>query len=195
MKRIAELERKTKETQIRIKLNLDGSGSYEIDTGIGFFDHMLTLMVVHGQVDLEVAARGDIEVDLHHTVEDAGLVLGEAVQKALGDRKGICRYGHAVIPMDDALTEVTLDLSNRPYLKFLMPRKMPRQNDFDSSLASEFFRALAYKAGLNLHVRFAYGDNWHHMIEAAFKGLGRALREAAAMDSRIKGIPSSKGTL
>ncbi len=195
MKRIAELERKTKETQIRIKLNLDGSGSYEIDTGIGFFDHMLTLMVVHGQVDLEVAARGDIEVDLHHTVEDAGLVLGEAVQKALGDRKGICRYGHAVIPMDDALTEVTLDLSNRPYLKFLMPRKMPRQNDFDSSLASEFFRALAYKAGLNLHVRFAYGDNWHHMIEAAFKGLGRALREAAAMDSRIKGIPSSKGSL
>lgn len=195
MKRIAELERKTKETQIRIKLNLDGSGSHEIDTGIGFFDHMLTLMVVHGQVDLEVAARGDIEVDLHHTVEDAGLVLGEAVQKALGDRKGICRYGHAVIPMDDALTEVTLDLSNRPYLKFLMPRKMPRQNDFDSSLASEFFRALAYKAGLNLHVRFAYGDNWHHMVEAAFKGLGRALREAAAMDSRVKGIPSSKGIL
>ena len=163
--------------------------------GSVFFDHMLTLMVVHGQVDLEVAARGDIEVDLHHTVEDVGLVLGEAVQKALGDRKGICRYGHAVIPMDDALTEVTLDLSNRPYLKFLMPRKMPRQNDFDSSLASEFFRALAYKAGLNLHVRFAYGDNWHHMVEAAFKGLGRALREAAAMDSRVKGIPSSKGIL
>ncbi len=195
MERIAELERKTKETQIRLKLNLDGSGSYEIDTGIGFFDHMLTLMAVHGQLDLEVAARGDIEVDLHHTVEDVGLVLGEVIQKTLGDRKGICRYGHAVIPMDDALTEVTLDLSNRPYLKFLMPGKAPRQNDFDSSLASEFFRALAYKAGLNLHVRFAYGDNWHHMIEAAFKGLGRALREAAAMDNRIKGVPSSKGSL
>ena len=195
MKRIAELERKTKETQIRIKLSLDGNGSYEIDTGIGFFDHMLTLLAVHGQVDLEVAASGDIEVDLHHTVEDVGLVLGEAFNQALGDRRGIRRYGHAVIPMDDALTEVTIDLSNRPYLKFLLPKKVPRQNDFDTSLASEFFRALAYKAGLNLHVRMAYGENWHHMIEAAFKGLGRAFRQASTMDSRIKGVPSSKGSL
>jgi imidazoleglycerol-phosphate dehydratase len=195
MKRIAELERKTKETQITIKLNLDGSGSYEVDTGIGFFDHMLTLLAVHGQLDLEVAARGDIEVDFHHTVEDVGLVLGEALNQALGDRRGICRYGHAVIPMDDALTTVTIDLSNRPYLKFLLPEKVPRQNDFDTSLAAEFFRALAYKAGLNLHLQFAYGDNWHHMIEAAFKGLGRAVRQAAAMDSRVKGVPSSKGSL
>lgn len=195
MKRIAELERKTKETQITIKLNLDGSGSYEVDTGIGFFDHMLILLAVHGQLDLEVAARGDIEVDFHHTVEDVGLVLGEALNQALGDRRGICRYGHAVIPMDDALTTVTIDLSNRPYLKFLLPEKVPRQNDFDTSLAAEFFRALAYKAGLNLHVRFAYGDNWHHMIEAAFKGLGRAVRQASAMDSRVKGVPSSKGSL
>lgn len=195
MNRTAELERKTKETQIRIKVNLDGNGSYEIDTGIGFFDHMLTLMAVHGQLDLEVIANGDIEVDLHHTVEDVGLVLGEAIKKALGDRQGIRRYGHAVIPMDDALSEVTIDLSNRPYLKFLLPRKVPRQNDFDSSLASEFFRALAYKAGMNLHMRFEYGENWHHMIEASFKGLGRALRQAAEADSRIKGVPSSKGSL
>ena len=195
MKRIAELERKTKETQIRLTLNLDGSGSYTIDTGIGFFDHMLTLMAVHGQLDMEIAAKGDIEVDLHHTVEDVGLVLGEATQTALGDRKGITRYGHAVIPMDDALTEVTIDLSNRPYLKFLLPRRVPRQNDFDTSLASEFFRSLAFKAGMNLHIRFAYGENWHHMIEAAFKGLGRALRQAVAKDSRITGIPSSKGRL
>jgi len=195
MKRNAELERKTKETQIRIKLNLDGTGFYEIDTGIGFFDHMLTLLAVHGQLDLEIAARGDIQVDFHHTVEDVGLVLGDALSQALGDRRGICRYGHAAIPMDDALTTVTIDLSNRPYLKYLLPERVPRQNDFDTTLASEFFRAFAHKAGLNLHLHFAYGDNWHHMIEAAFKGLGRALRQASSMDSRIKGVPSSKGTM
>lgn len=195
MKRIAELERKTKETQIRINLNLDGSGSCAIDSGIGFFDHMLTLLAVHGQLDLEVDAKGDIEVDLHHTVEDVGLVLGTAIHQALGDRNGICRYGHAVIPMDDALAGVTIDLSNRPYLKFIVPEAVPRQNDFDTSLSSEFFRALAYKAGFNLHIRIAYGENWHHMIEASFKGLGRALRQAAAIDSRVEGIPSSKGSL
>lgn len=195
MKRSAEFERKTKETQIRIGLNLDGAGSYAIDTGIGFFDHMLTLMTVHGQLDLEVDAKGDIEVDWHHTVEDVGLVLGKAMRQALGDRKGICRYGHAVIPMDDALAEVVIDLSNRPYLKYLLPESVPRQNDFDAPLSAEFFRALAFKAGLNLHVRIAYGDNWHHMIEACFKGLGRALRQAAAIDRRAEGIPSSKGSL
>lgn len=195
MKRIAEIERKTKETQIRAKLNFDGSGQHEVSTGIGFFDHMLTLMCVHGVLDLTVEAVGDIHVDAHHTVEDVGLVLGEVINRALGDRKGICRYGHAVIPMDDALAQVTIDLSNRPYLKLSLPKRMPRQNDFDASLAREFFRALSVKAGMNLHVQVAYGDNWHHIIEAAFKGVGRALRQATAKDDRISSVPSSKGSL
>ncbi|MFZ1984410.1 MAG: imidazoleglycerol-phosphate dehydratase HisB [Desulfatitalea sp.] len=195
MKRSAEIERKTKETQIRAKIDLDGSGRCEVATGVGFFDHMLTLLAVHGLLDLSVHAEGDIEVDYHHTVEDVGLVLGEALNKALGDRKGIGRYGHAAIPMDDALAEVTIDLSNRPYMRVALPAVMPRQNDFDSSLAQEFFRALAYKAGMNLHIRVAYGDNWHHIIEAVFKGIGRALRQAVSPDSRVVGVPSSKGSL
>jgi imidazoleglycerol-phosphate dehydratase len=195
MKRTAERERKTKETQIRAKLVIDGSGRHEVATGIGFFDHMLTLLSVHGLVDLSVAAEGDIDVDLHHTVEDVGLVLGETLNLALGDRKGVARYGHAVIPMDDALAEVTVDLSNRPYMKIILPDPLPRQNDFDASLAKEFFRALAQKAGMNLHIRIAYGDNWHHMIEAVFKGLGRALRQAAAVDKGVHDVPSSKGSL
>lgn len=195
MKRAAERERKTKETRIRAKLVIDGSGRHEVVTGIGFFDHMLTLFSVHGLMDLSIAAEGDIDVDFHHTVEDVGLVLGEVFSEALGNRKGIARYGHAVIPMDDALAEVTVDLSNRPYMKVSLPDPLPRQNDFDASLATEFFRAMAQKAGMNLHVRIVYGDNWHHMIEAAFKGLGRALRQAAALDKSISGIPSSKGSL
>jgi imidazoleglycerol-phosphate dehydratase len=195
MKRSAEIERKTKETQIRAKIDLDGSGRCEVATGVGFFDHMLTLLTVHGLLDLSIHAEGDIEVDYHHTVEDVGLVLGEVLNKALGDRKGIGRYGHAVIPMDDALAEVTIDLSNRPYMRVALPAVLPRQNDFDSSLAQEFFRALAQKAGMNLHIRVAYGDNWHHMIEAIFKGIGRALRQAISQDSRVTGVPSSKGSL
>lgn len=195
MKRIAEIERKTKETQIRVKLDLDGSGHYEVSTGIGFFDHMLTLLCVHGLLDLAVEAVGDIHVDAHHTVEDVGLVVGEGIYRALGDRKGICRYGNAVIPMDDALAQVTIDLSNRPYLKLVLPKRLPRQNDFDASLAAEFFRSLAVKGGMNLHIQVPYGENWHHMIEAVFKGVGRALRQAMARDDRIIGVPSSKGTL
>ncbi len=195
MKRSAELERKTKETQIRARFDLDGSGRHEITTGIGFFDHMLTLMCVHGLLDVTIQAQGDIDVDYHHTVEDVGLVLGELLNTVLGDRRGITRYGHANIPMDDALAEVTIDLSNRPYLKMVLPDQMPRQNDFDASLASEFFRALAHKAGMNLHVRVHYGDNWHHMIEAVFKGVGRALRQATSKDGRVGGVPSSKGSL
>lgn len=195
MKRIAEIERKTKETQIKINFLLDGNGRHDVVTSIGFFDHMLTLMCVHGLFDMILSANGDIEVDFHHTVEDVGLVLGEALNKALGDRRGIQRYGHAVIPMDDSLAEVTIDLSNRPYIQTVFPEAMPRQNEFDASLAAEFFRALAHKAGMNLHVRVCYGENWHHMIEAVFKGLGRALRQAAAVDPRMNGIPSSKGTL
>ena len=195
MKRNARVERKTNETQISANLYLDGTGKHQVATGIGFFDHMLTLFCVHGVFDLDVAATGDIEVDFHHTIEDVGLVLGDAITKALGDRKGICRYGHAVIPMDDSIAQVTVDLSNRPYLVFRLPEKMPLQNGMDASLAIEFFRAVAQRAGMNLHIQVAYGENWHHMIEAAFKGFGRALRSAVALDSRMSAVPSSKGTL
>jgi imidazoleglycerol-phosphate dehydratase len=195
MQRTARVERKTNETQISANLTLDGTGKHQVATGIGFFDHMLTLFSVHGLFDLKVEAAGDIEVDFHHTIEDVGLVLGDAVTKALGDRKGICRYGHAVIPMDDSLAQVAVDLSNRPYLVFRLPEKMPLQNGMDASLAIEFFRAVAQRAGMNLHIQVAYGENWHHMIEAVFKGFGRALRCAVALDSRMSAVPSSKGTL
>lgn len=195
MNRIAELERKTSETQIRAKLNLDGGGAHEISTGIGFFDHMLVLMSAHGRFDLSIAAEGDLTVDLHHTVEDVGLTLGLILSTALGDRKGIQRYGHAVVPMDDALAQVSIDLSNRPFLVFQVTGPVPRQNEFDVALAREFFRAFAQKSGMNLHIQIAYGDNWHHMIEAVFKALGRALRKAVDRDDRIQGIPSTKGSL
>ncbi len=195
MKRSGQVERKTKETQISASLYLDGCGKHQVATGIGFFDHMLTLFSVHGLFDLKVEAAGDIEVDFHHTIEDVGLVLGDAVTKALGDRKGICRYGHAVIPMDDSLAQVSLDLSNRPYLVFRLPEKMPLQNGMDASLAREFFRAVAQRGGMNLHIHVPYGENWHHMVEAVFKGFGRALRAAVALDSRMAAIPSSKGSL
>ena len=195
MKRTAKLERNTTETQITAKLNLDGSGKHEVSTGIGFFDHMLTLFTAHGLYDLDLKASGDIEVDLHHTVEDVGLVLGAAINDALGDRKGIVRYGRASIPMDDALAEVTVDLSNRPYLVFRLPADMPKQNDFDASLAQEFLRALAQRSGMNLHITIPYGDNWHHMIEAVFKGLGRAIRSAVALDERVTDVPSTKGII
>ncbi len=195
MKRTAKLERNTTETQITAKLNLDGSGKHEVSTGIGFFDHMLTLFTAHGLYDLDLKASGDIEVDLHHTVEDVGLVLGAAINDALGDRKGIVRYGRASIPMDDALAEVTVDLSNRPYLVFRLPADMPKQNDFDASLAQEFLRALAQRSGMNLHITIPYGDNWHHMIEAVFKGLGRAIRSAVTLDARVTDVPSTKGII
>lgn len=195
MNRTARVERRTNETQVRTVLDLDGQGKYRISTGIGFFDHMLTLFSVHGLFDLEIEATGDLDVDFHHTVEDVGLVLGDTLSQALGKREGICRYGHAVIPMDDALAEVTLDLSNRPYLVFRHPDKMPLQGQWDASLAQEFFRAVAQRAGMNLHIRLAYGENWHHMVEAAFKGFGRALRTAISQDARVTGIPSTKGRL
>jgi imidazoleglycerol-phosphate dehydratase len=195
MNRTARVDRKTNETQICTVLNLDGQGINRISTGIGFFNHMLTLFSVHGLFDLEIDATGDLDVDCHHTVEDVGLVLGDAISQALGKRAGICRYGHAAIPMDDALAEVTLDLSNRPYLVFRNPEKMPLQSEWDSSLAREFFRAVAQKAGMNLHIRLAYGENWHHMVEAAFKGFGRALRDAVSLDARMPGVPTTKGLL
>jgi imidazoleglycerol-phosphate dehydratase len=195
MKRKSDLERKTKETQISAVLNLDGSGESDISTDVGFFDHMLALFAAHGLFDLNLSAQGDIDVDYHHTVEDVGLVIGTLINKALGSRKGITRYGHSFVPMDDALAEVVIDLSNRPYLVFRQPAEMPRQNGFDVSLAKEFFRAVAQKGGMNLHITIVYGDNWHHMIEAVFKAFARALRQAVAMDSRRKDIPSTKGIL
>lgn len=190
-----EVERKTKETAIRIGLKLDGSGQSEISTGIPFFDHMLVLLAVHGFFDLAVKAKGDLEVDFHHTVEDVGLVLGEAFDQALGNRKGIKRFGHAVTPMDDALTSVTVDLSKRPFLAYHVPSFHPSGAAFSLSLAKEFFRAFATRGGLNLHINVSYGENEHHIIESMFKALGRALDQATLMDARIKDIRSSKGTL
>ena len=190
-----EVERKTKETAIRIGLKLDGSGQSEISTGIPFFDHMLVLLAVHGFFDLAVKAKGDLEVDFHHTVEDVGLVLGQAFDQALGNRKGIKRFGHAVTPMDDALTSVTVDLSKRPFLVYHVPSFHPTGSAFNLSLAKEFFRAFATRGGLNLHINVSYGENEHHIIESMFKALGRALDQATLMDARIKDIRSSKGTL
>ena len=195
MEQKAEVERKTKETAIRVSLKLNGSGQSEISTGIPFFDHMLILLAVHGFFDLGVKAKGDLEIDFHHTVEDVGLVLGEAFDQALGNRKGIKRFGHAVTPMDDALTAVTVDLSKRPFLAYQVPALTPSGSGFNLSLAKEFFRAFASRGGLNLHVNVSYGDNEHHIIESMFKALGRALDQAAAVDKRIKDVRSSKGTL
>ncbi len=195
MGRSAEAERKTKETQIRIQINLDGEGTSSIDTGIPFFDHMLTLFSVHGFFDLDVNAAGDIDVDHHHTVEDVGLVLGDVFSQALGDRRGINRYGHAVTPMDDALSSVTVDLSNRPFLVYHSAGLKGSGQHFDISLAKEFFRAFANRCGSNLHINVHYGDNEHHVIESVFKAAARALDQAARTDERISGVRSSKGAL
>jgi len=195
MNRIGEVERITKETNIRISLKLDGNGQADIDSGIPFLDHMLTLFAVHGFFDLFVSAKGDLDVDLHHTIEDVGLVLGDAITQALGERKGIRRYGHAVIPMDDALAAATVDLSNRPFLVCNTPESIVYRIALNPSLTKEFFRALANRGGMNLHINVAYGENDHHVIESIFKAFGRALDQAATVDGRTTGIPSSKGTL
>jgi imidazoleglycerol-phosphate dehydratase len=194
-KRQAEVERKTGETQIHIKLNLDGTGQPDIATGIPFFDHMLTLFTVHGFFDLSVQAKGDIEVDFHHTVEDVGLVLGDALEQALGDRKGIHRYGYAVTPMDETLTAVAIDLSRRPFLVYNVPHTGFGGGNFDVYLAKEFFRAFSNRSGMNLHVNVSYGENEHHIIESVFKAAGRALDQAVSFDERITGIRSTKGIL
>jgi len=195
MKRKAKVERKTKETDIKISLVLDGQGQTNIASGIPFLDHMLTLMAVHGFFDLSVRAAGDLEVDFHHTVEDVGLVLGDTIREALGERQGIQRYGHAVTPMDDALAAVTIDLSNRPYLVYNVPEHAASGIALNPSLTREFFRALVNRAGMNLHINVAYGDNDHHVVESIFKAFGRALDQAASLDGRITGVRSSKGTL
>jgi len=196
MKRIAKVERKTKETNIGVELNINGKGKHKISSGIPFFDHMLTLFAVHGFFDLSLSAKGDLDVDFHHTVEDIGLVLGKAFNKAIGDRKGIIRYGHAVIPMDDALTFVTIDLSNRPFLVYNIPDITNiRGGSFDIYLAKEFFRAFANRSGMNLHINVFYGENEHHVIESIFKALGRALDQATSFDERITNVHSTKGSL
>jgi imidazoleglycerol-phosphate dehydratase len=194
--RTARIERKTGETQIELELDLDGTGQWRIDTGIGFFDHMLSHVAAHGLIDLRVRAQGDLHVDAHHTVEDVGIALGLALRQALGDRAGIARYGQCLLPMDEALALVALDFSNRGLFVGELPFATQRVGDFDAELAPEFLRALAHHAGLTLHVRLMCGENTHHQIEAVFKGLGRALRSAVALDVRRAGmVPSTKGVL
>jgi len=195
MERIATLDRNTQETRIQVGIDLDRPRTPEIRTGIGFFDHMLTLLAMHGFFGLTVHAEGDLEVDFHHTVEDVGIVLGDAFSQALGDRKGIRRYGHAVTPMDDALAQVTVDLSNRPFLVYNVPEIYGTPGGFDPALAKEFFRALAFRGGMNLHINLAYGENDHHIVEAIYKATGRALDQASAVDTRIAGVQSTKGVL
>jgi len=210
MARKARIKRKTAETDITLEVDLDGAGASKISTGIPFFDHMLTLMSRHGLIDLKVACRGDIEVDFHHSVEDVGIALGEALKKALGDKSGIRRYGRADVPMMDSLSSVVLDISGRPYLKFrvgkgatAVSRKIysARRDDgtvvesFDMGLAEEFLKALSNSAGIDLHVTLEYGTDIHHAIESIFKALGRALAVATGKDARIKGVMSTKGKL
>lgn len=195
MARTATLARKTRETDISVTLNLDGTGTYQVETGIGFLNHMLELFARHALVDLEVKATGDVNVDYHHTVEDVGLVLGSCINKALGERRGIRRYGFFLLPMDEALCEVALDLGGRPFLVFASAMKHMQVRDFEVKLLEEFFRALSVEARMNLHVRQAYGDEVHHVCEAIFKGFARSLRMAVEMDPRESGIPSSKGTI
>lgn len=193
--RRAEIERKTAETQISIKLNMDGEGKCDIATGIGFLDHMLTLLAKHSFMDLTVKAKGDLEVDSHHTVEDIGIVLGEALQEALGDKAGIHRYGNCFIPMDETLAQVCLDFSGRPFLVFGAEIPKIQLGNYDTEMTEEFFRAVAVHCGLTLHIRILYGSNVHHIIEAIFKAFARAVAEAAAVDPRVKGVMSSKGVL
>ena len=193
--RSAAVERKTLETGVSVEWNLDGSGSCEINTGIGFLDHMLTLLAKHSFSDLTVQAKGDLDVDSHHTVEDCGIVLGQALKEAIGDKAGIHRYGNCFLPMDEALVQVCLDFSGRSYLVFDADIPNVQLGIYDTEMTEEFFRAVAMQAGLTLHIRMLSGKNTHHIIEAMFKGFARALAEAWSIDSRVHGVMSSKGTL
>ena len=193
--RTSSIERNTKETKITLSLNLDGSGEGEIDTGIGFFNHMLELLKKHALIDLSVKATGDIDVDYHHTVEDVGLVFGKALNQALGDRVGLVRYGFASIPMDEALCETSLDLGGRPFVVMQCAMKHMMVKDFEVKLVEEFFRAVSVESRSNIHLRQIYGDEAHHVCEGLFKSFARALRAAKAIDSNEKGVPSSKGVI
>lgn len=194
--RKAMLKRKTKETNISLDLNLDGRGSYSINTSIPFLDHMLSLMCRHGLFDIKLKAKGDIDIDDHHTVEDIGIVLGKALKQAVGDMKGIARYGQASVPMDEALASVSLDISGRPYFvyKVEFPKKS-KLKDFDPDLIEDFLQAFVSSSSITLHITVLYGRNIHHIIEAVFKGLGRALREAVSVNRKIKSIPTTKGLI
>ncbi|MEH6752990.1 MAG: imidazoleglycerol-phosphate dehydratase HisB [Alphaproteobacteria bacterium] len=195
-KRVADVARTTKETDISAAVNLDGTGVYDIETGIGFLDHMLEQLSRHSLIDLTVRAKGDLHIDFHHTTEDSGYAVGEAISLALGDRRGIRRYGDALIPMDETLTRVALDLSNRPYLVWKVPFTQPKLGEMDTELFLEWYRAFAQSAGMTLHVETLYGENNHHMIESCYKGLARALRVAVEIDPRRRdAVPSTKGVL
>jgi imidazoleglycerol-phosphate dehydratase len=194
-KRAVSKSRKTKETDIQVRLNLDGSGQYDINTGIPFFDHMLAQLARHGQMDLTITAKGDLEIDGHHTVEDVGWVLGQALYEALGDRRGITRFGHAFVPLDEALTRVVVDLSGRPYLVYKAEFKVPRIGDLQAELIEEFLKAFVQEGKFNLHVENLYGRNQHHIAETIFKGTARALRMATRVDADSTDIPSTKGVL
>jgi imidazoleglycerol-phosphate dehydratase len=193
--RKASVERKTRETEIRLELTLDGSGAYDVQTGIAFFDHMLESFAKHGLFDLHLRARGDLEVDLHHTVEDVGIALGTALRRALGEAHGIRRYGSQVLPMAEAMVEVSVDVSSRAYLVYRVELFQDRIGSFDPALVEDFLYAFAQNAGLDLHVELRYGKSAHHVVEAIFKGLARALRQALEIDPRVVGVPSVKGAL
>lgn len=194
--RAATIERKTRETEIFVAIELDGSGDYDVETGIGFFDHMLEAFAKHSMIDLKVRAEGDLHIDMHHTVEDVGIVMGQAVAKALGDCAGIKRFGAAYIPMDETLSRATLDISKRPYLIWKVALPRPKVGDMDTELFKEWFHAFATNAGLCLHVENLYGENTHHIIESCYKALARAFREALEIDPRAEGaMPTTKGVL
>ncbi|OGW38549.1 MAG: imidazoleglycerol-phosphate dehydratase [Nitrospirae bacterium RBG_13_39_12] len=192
--RTAKIARKTKETDIKLSINLDGKGQYSLDTSIPFLDHMLSLMCKHGLFDMRLKAKGDIDVDFHHTVEDVGIIFGKAVKQALGNMKGISRYGQASVPMDEALAYVSLDISGRSYLVYKVEfSKKSKIRNFDPDLIEDFLQAFVGNSSITLHVGSPYGRNTHHIIEAIFKALGRALRQAVSIDPRVKGVPSTKG--
>ncbi len=196
MSRTAEIARKTKETDIKVRIDLDGTGTYEIDTGIGFFDHMLSALSKHSGIDMDIKCKGDLEVDAHHSVEDTGIVLGQAVAKALGDKTGIRRFGSCAIPMDEALGKAIIDVSGRPFIVFEAEFTGDKCGEMDTQLFEEFFRSFAFNAGITLHISAPYGVNDHHKAEAMFKALARALRMAVEEDPRFKGqIVSTKGSL
>lgn len=196
MTRTASIARATSETDIRLTLALDGTGQVEVATGVGFFDHMLTALARHSLMDLTVAAKGDLHIDDHHTVEDVGIVLGQALRQALGDKRGIRRFGQCLLPMDEALAEAAIDISGRPFLAWSVPFQRPKIGSFDTELVEEFFRAFAFNAGITLHVTLKAGTNAHHVAEACFKAVARALRMAVEADPRMAGeIPSTKGSL
>ncbi len=196
MPRKTTIERKTKETDIKISLNLDGRGAYKIKTSVPFMDHMFSHIAKHGFFDITIKAKGDTEIDDHHTVEDLGIAFGQAIKKSLGDSKGIRRYGDVTVPMDETLAQVVLDLSGRPYLAYQveLPKKY-KLKDFDPGLAEDFFQSVVNHAGMNLHIRLLYGRDVHHMLEAIFKAFGRALDQATTIDPRIKGVLSTKGKI